>query len=188
MLDHNHQARPTDATSPPVVPMRPPDAPSRVDGAVLVVEADRAHREGMQTTLLTHGIMALTTSSELRALELLRHGTLFDAVVVDLGYDHELDMTLIEQIHRHRPNLPIVVLFSDNLPQLRTEYSRRGVCCCVARTSSADFLAAALRRVIADVRTERHSSSRLKKSLQPTEEDPSAGCGFSNQADRTEFL
>ncbi|HEY5957419.1 MAG TPA: hypothetical protein VIV60_12725 [Polyangiaceae bacterium] len=127
-------------------------APSSVDGVILIVDVDRAHRDGAQTALLTNGLMAIATSSELRALELLRHGALFDAVVIAPGGQQGSDMTLIQQIHRQRPDLPIVAILSDDLPQARTQARQNGAQCCVSRSIAKLSLAATLRTVVAGLR------------------------------------
>lgn len=127
-------------------------AASSVDGVILIVDVDRAHRDDAQTALLTNGLMAITTSSELRALELLRHGALFDAVVIVPGSQQGSDMTLIQQIHRQRPELPIVAILPDELPQARTQSQLHGAQCCVSRSTSMRSLADTLRTVVADSR------------------------------------
>jgi hypothetical protein len=50
------QAQTVEATSPPVAQRAAQLAPPRVDGSVLVVEIDRAHRERLQGFLHANGI------------------------------------------------------------------------------------------------------------------------------------
>ena len=141
-----------EAIRPSGVQRRALPVPSSVAGVILIVDVERAHREDLQTALLRNGLMAISTSSELRALELLRRGALFDAVVIAQGRHQDADMTVVQQIYRQRPELPIVAILSDDDPQARTSSRLHGAIRSISRSTSLHSLAATLRTIVAGSR------------------------------------
>lgn len=130
-------------------------APPAASGTVLVVAVHRAYRESVKRKLLARGVVAIGTSSELNALELVGKGNLFDAVLVDAQSDRTLDLCLLGQIQKHCSALPIVLSLPGDAAESETRDFASGVFRCVSRTSHVDTISDALCEAVASSRTSR---------------------------------
>jgi DNA-binding NtrC family response regulator len=153
------------ATDPPVARGIEDSVPKGVNGAILIIEVDRAHREKLQSSLLACGIMAVATSSELSAMELLGHGGLFDAVFVEYATSVESEASLLHQIHHRRTDLPILAVLSEDDVALCAQARREGALHCVARSTSTDVLASELRDAVKARRVARQQGSSREGSF-----------------------
>lgn len=150
--------RASGATYPPTSPEDSDStaAPSG-GGSILVVQIDREYRERLQRALLSGRIVAIGTSSELKALELLRAGGLFDAMLIEARSADSDGLTLLRQVRRQRPGMPVVVLLSEDDSVRRAQNLAQGAFCCATRSTEVATVAAMLRVAIQQSRLARQS-------------------------------
>ncbi|HEY5956243.1 MAG TPA: response regulator [Polyangiaceae bacterium] len=167
----------------------PPDAPRCSHDAqpaqrtILVVEIDREHRDQLQGELRESGIMAVATSSELRALELLRGNRLFDAALVEFPAPSTQANGFIEQIRKQQPGIPIVAMLGDDDLSACELASQYGADYSVAKSISKYGMARALQHAIDGTKSLRrgadHMFARTKSSSKQQDADtvrPKARC------------
>lgn len=118
-------------------------------GAVLLVAIQREYRERLKAALVPHGVIAVGTSSEVHALELVSRGRLFDAILVDASNTRTLDLNLLGQLHQHCPNLPIVLSLPDDESALQGDAHDSGVFRCVRRTNPPDEVSSSICEAVA---------------------------------------
>lgn len=97
-------------TNPPTTQRNGYLAPMPISGVVLAIGLKRSFVDNLRYFLLEHGYTAVTTSSEVQALELLRQGVLFDAIVIEPSGFVKSSRLILRQIEARCPATPVFVI------------------------------------------------------------------------------
>jgi two-component system response regulator FlrC len=117
-------------------------------GTVLVVEDDADLLEAVCTTLELAGIAALGSRDGAGALELLQ-STDVGLVLSDVGMVPMDGMTLLAEIRRRRPDLPVVLMTAYGVVEQAVSAMRAGAADYLTKPIEAPALVALARRLLA---------------------------------------
>ena len=83
---------------------------AKMGGVLLDVGVERSRGDELRSYLVQYGVFAISTPSAVTALELLRRGDLFDAIILELRGPEGAIWHVVGQIRALRRDIPMVVV------------------------------------------------------------------------------
>jgi len=112
---------------------------------VLLVDDERVLRVAIQRCLVRAGYQVLSADSGEEALEALREGKQFEAIVTDLRMPGIHGSKLIRSVRELDAHVAVVVLTGDLNAELERSLIAEGAFCCLEKTVDIDILIQAVR-------------------------------------------
>jgi DNA-binding NtrC family response regulator len=92
---------------------------------VLVVEDEKAIREGLRRLLSREGYQVLTAENGLEALDIVSSNTI-DVILCDLKMPVMGAIEVLEKVGESRPELPVIIVTGQGTPENTTECMIKG--------------------------------------------------------------
>ena len=140
-----------------------------IEGAVLVVDDDRAMCELVETALRMDGHDVAWCQSADEALRMLSERK-FDVVLTDIRMPDKTGLELCQSIHQSRPNVPVVVMTAFGSMQTAVSALRSGAYDFITKPVDMDLLSLTIARAM-----ERRS---LKRQIRLLEEQADTSSHF----------
>lgn len=123
------------------------DANSRRHAAVLVIDDEEIMREILETLLSREGYAVRTATHGAQGLELARSQP-FDAVIVDMMMPDLDGLQVLEQLHKHDDELPVIMITAFASMENAIQAMKRGAFDYITKPFKNDEVLAVLRNAI----------------------------------------
>ena len=96
-------------------------------GTVLVVDDEEMVRDVAQMMIEAFGFTVLTAKDGFEGLKVVEAGTLLDAVLLDLTMPRMSGDETFREIHKLRPDLPVILVSGYNEQEVTDQFVGRGI-------------------------------------------------------------
>lgn len=96
-------------------------------GTVLVVDDEEMVRDVAQMMIEAFGFTVLTAKDGFEGLKVVEAGTILDAVLLDLTMPRMSGDETFREIHKLRPDLPVILVSGYNEQEVTDQFVGRGI-------------------------------------------------------------